>query len=175
MTVPDRAVVRRRSSALLRASVAIFLGWGVMMALGGGLGAGIVARVMRERFIFMSSPADAVFFGRPIQELYATDPALRDAAGIYMTMISAVLGAMGIAVATAAWCGLRRRSRAALVGLTITPAPIVAWFLIVRSSYVARDATITLRDVPPFVWLAALVAIVGGTLGWLALRRSEET
>ena len=136
----------------------------------GGLGAGVVARIMRERFVFMSGRTDAVFFGRPLAELYATDPALRDAVGIHMTMLSATLGALGISVAALAWCGLRQRSRAALVGLVLTPVPIVAWFLAVALSYAAKGAVISLADVPPFVWLGSLVAIIGGTLGWLALR-----
>ena len=159
-----------RRNATLTASAAIFMVWGALMALAGGLGAGAVAAFMGERFIFMSSRADAMLFGRPVAQLYAADPALRQTVEIYMTMLSAALGAMGIAVTSLAWFGLRRGSRGALVGLSLTPVPFVAWFLAVAMRYHAAGADVGFADVPPFVWLGAVVGLAGGLLGWKGLR-----
>jgi hypothetical protein len=50
----------------------------------------------------------------------------------------------------------------ALAGLTLTPIPILGWFLVVLRAYRATGAGVTLGDTPPFVWLAAVVGLVGG-------------
>ena len=154
---------------MLTASTAIFVVWGAVLAVAGGGGAGVVSAVMRDRFIFMSAQADAALFGRSVAQLYAADPALQHTVAIYMTMLSAALGAMGVAVASLAWFGLRRGSAGALVGLVLTPVPIVAWFLVVVMQYHTAGADVGLADVPPFVWLGAMVGLAGGLLGWKGL------
>ena len=155
--------------APLRVSVAIFLGWGGILAVAGGAGAGLTASVMHRRFVFMSGRTDAGFLGASIAQLYAADPALEKTVAIYMTMMSAVLGAMGIAMMSLAWFGLRRRSKGALAGLVLMPVPIVAWFLVVLGRYRAHGVSVQFGDVPPFVWVGAIVAIVGAVFGWQGL------
>ena len=157
----------------LRVSVAIFLAWGGILAAGGGAGAGLTATVMHRRFVFMSGRTDAGFLGASIAQLYAADPALEKTVAIYMTMMSAVLGAVGIATMSLAWFGLRRRSHGALAGLVLMPVPIVVWFLVVLGRYQADGVHVQFRDVPPFVWVGAVVAIVGGVFGWQGLRRPQ--
>jgi len=158
-------------SGALRASVGIFVTWGVLLAISGGVAAGPIATFMHKRFVLMSERTDAMLLGGSIAQLYAADPALEVATRFHLIMLSAVLSGMGISMASLAWAGLRQGSRAALVGLVLTPVPICVWFAVVASQYRANGISVTIVDVPPFVWVGALVAAVGGILGWRGLRQ----
>ena len=164
-----RAMTARASfkwASALGASVALFLFWGVVTAIGWPL-AWLAPNVIGfPHWLVFSPSTDAAFFGASPTALIARDSAILPLARAEMLMLSGAVGSVGVAVASLAWFALRKGERWALVTLGLVPLPTLFLAGVVMMDYAAKGARFALGDVPPFLILQAIAALLGFALGW---------
>jgi hypothetical protein len=118
--------------------------------------------------VFVSERADTSLYGGPPNQVLEDIPELRILRHTTVKgTLSGFLVASGLLTTAVAWFALGSSQIWALVTLTIVGVAVVPYWWIALAPY--RDAGIglTLADIPPFMWLPAIVMPIASLLGWL--------
>ncbi len=153
----------------LGASTVLFVLYGLVYLLIGTLTALLHDREIGPRMLFISPRADTVLFGAAPAELI-NDPTLSRLRSLLLTALGGILVAAGILVITTAVFALRDGERWALFALTLAGVAVLPFWVLVLRPYIAAGATLSLGDLPPFIWVPAALLIPASVLGWIGTR-----
>jgi len=158
-------------SSPLGISVILFLLCGLVYML-----IGVLTPLLRSHdpagvsILIVSNRTDSQLFGQAPPQLAASDPALHQLRGILVDILGGLLFVAGLFEVAITWFGLRQGEGWALVVLAVGGlAAIPFWFLALRP-YFQAGITLTLADIPPFMWVPAALLIPALILGWIGLR-----
>ena len=151
----------------------LFAGVGVFWLLIGVLTAILTDRNVGPPMIFVSQRTDTALYGGPPGQVLDEVPELRI---LRHTTVKGVLAgflvAAGILTAALAWVGLRDPSVWALATLTIVGVAVLPYWWIAFAPYRNAGIRLALSDIPPFMWVPAILMSVASILGWISYWRS---
>lgn len=154
-------------------SVALFLVPAVLMVVVGVLTPFFVfdnAAARPITALFTTARADRDLFGADPASIAAADPALVRLRYVLVITIAGLLVLVGVSEIGIAWFGLRAGEGWALAILaTANVAVLPFWYLALRP-YLSAGVALGLGDVPPFIWLPALLLLPAALLGWIGTR-----
>jgi len=153
-------------------SVVLFLLHGAIYILVGGLAPFLLNTYTKpdQQYLIISNRTDSIVFGRAPSELLSDDPALARLRTILLTIMSGLLFVAGFFLIAITWFGLRQGQTWALAALAIGGMVVLPyWFLALRP-YFQPGVNLTLADMPPFMWVPAIVLLPAVVLGWIGLR-----
>jgi hypothetical protein len=153
----------------LGASTILFVLYGLVYVLIGGLTPLLHDRGIGPTMLFISPRADTVLFGAAPTEML-NDPALSRLRSLLLTALGGILVAAGILVIATAAFALRDGERWALVSLVLAGVAVLPFWILVFRPYVAAGAALSLADLPPFMWVPAGLLIPAAVLGWIGTR-----
>jgi hypothetical protein len=153
----------------LGASTILFVLYGLVYLLIGGLTPLLHDRGIGPTMLFISPRADAVLFGAAPAELI-NDPALSRLRSLLLIALGGILVAAGILVIATAVFALRDGERWALFALALAGVAVLPFWVLVFRPYVAAGAPLSLGDFPPFMWVPAALLIPASVLGWMGTR-----
>lgn len=158
-----------RWTSALGVSVALFLAWGVIWAVGL---VGILALFWNgfPPWLMFSPEVDAALFGAPPETIRAQQPAAAEIQWFLSHLMALVIACAGVAIASIAWFGLRRGERWAYWTLVASFVPILLLYPYAVARY-ARQAPIGFWDLQPFVTIPAVIVPIAIVLGWIGLPR----
>jgi len=159
-----------RWSSSLGVSVAIFLAISALWIMIGVLSMVLVSRWSGVRYLFVSNSADTAYFGEAPERLLEEDPALSKLRKLLLEVMAGFLVMAGVLFGAIAWFALRQAQPWALYALGTGGAAAIAFWAIALSPYVRQGVRLTLGDVPPFMWVPALLLVPALILGWIGLR-----
>ena len=140
-------------------SALLYLSIGMLTPIFKSAGAGIV-----------SNRTDTQLFGQSPAELTSLDPAFGQLRAILLDIIGGLLVVAGLFQLAITWFGLRQGQTWALVVLAVGGLVALSfWFLALRP-YLQAGITLTLGDIPPFMWVPAVLLLPAVVLGWIGLR-----
>lgn len=150
------------------ASRYLFLVAGILWLLTGVLTPLLLDRGFGKADLFGSPAADAALYGNDPEAILASNPDLATLRGVVLRVIAGLLVASGSLVIALAWFGLKPATAWALGALSFVGVIVVPYWWISFRPY--RDAGIgmSLLDMPPFMWVPALLMPLAGALGWIA-------
>jgi hypothetical protein len=119
--------------------------------------------------LFISPRADTVLFGAAPIELL-TDPVLSRLRSLLLIALGGILVAAGILVLAMALFALRDGQRWAVIALAIAGVAVLPFWVLVFRPYVAAGASLSLGDIPPFMWVPATLLVPAAVLGWIGTR-----
>jgi hypothetical protein len=120
--------------------------------------------------LIVSNRTDSRLFGQAPPQLLKSDPALDQLRTILYDMMSGLILLTGLFQLAITWCGLRQGQMWALAVLAVGGLALLPfWFLALRP-YVQAGITLTLGDIPPFMWVPAALLLPAVVLGWIGLR-----
>ena len=151
-------------------SVALFLAIGALWVVIGALTVPFHNRSIGAETIFVSRATDASFFGGSPSELLATDPALSKLRTLLLTVIAGFLLMAGSFVLMVAWFGLSQGQTWALAALSVGAVFALLFWALALIPYFRAGITVTIGDLPPFMWIPALLILPAILLGWFGLR-----
>lgn len=158
---------------MLTASRFLFAGIGVFWLLIGALTALLTDKGIGPPMVFISERTDTALFGGPPDEILDSIPELRTLRHITVRgTLAGFLVAAGLLTAVVAWFGLRDPLLWVLVLLTTVGLAVIPYWWIALAPYRNAGIRLTLADIPPFMWVPAIVMPVAGVLGWIAYLRS---
>jgi len=123
-----------------------------------------------SKLLIMSNRTDTVVFGDTPENLRQSNPQLIKFRSITYTMFSGMLTAAGILIISLVWFGLRRGSKWALGALALASAALLPYWWLILRFYWQAGASPTLGDLPPFMWIPAVLLLPVVILGWIGLR-----
>jgi hypothetical protein len=152
-------------------AVALFLLSGLLYVLIGTLAPPLLRNTdpARTQILIISNRTDTQLFGRSPAELTSSDPVVAQLRAILLDIMSGLLCVAGLFQLAITWFGLRQGQVWALVVLAI--GGLVAlpfWFLALRP-YLQEGIPLTLGDIPPFMWVPAVLLLPAIVLGWFGL------
>ena len=151
-------------------SVVLFLLYGAIYILIGGLAPFVLNTEIDQQILIISNRTDSIVFGRAPSELRRDDPALARLRTILFTIMGGLLFVAGFFLIALTWFGLRQGQTWALAALTIGGMVVFPyWFLALRP-YFQPGVNLTLADMPPFMWVPAVLLLPAVVLGWIGLR-----
>jgi hypothetical protein len=167
---PTDSVVPFEWLSPLGIAVILFILYGVIYILVGALWPFLRDTEMARELLIVSDRTDSLLFGQPPTELLMSDPALNQLRTILLDMLSGLLLLAGLFHVAITWFGLRQGQVWALAVLAIGGVVVLPfWFLALRP-YVKSGITLTLEDIPPFMWVPASLLLPATVLGWIGLR-----
>lgn len=117
--------------------------------------------------LFVSTRTDTVVFGAPPDDVLAASPQLATLRLMLLRTIGGLLAAAGLLVLAVAWFGLESSGRWALVTLTVVGLAVVPFWWVALTPYRAAGVNLGLGDIPPFMWVPAILMPVASVLGWI--------
>jgi len=150
-------------------SVVLFLVYGAIYILTGGLTALLLNKFDAKDLIF-SNRTDSIVFGKAPTELLRDDPALFQLRTILLIIVGGLLFAAGCFHIALTWFGLRQGQMWALTTLTIGGVAILPFWILALRPYFQQSVNLTLADLPPFMWVPAALLLPAVVLGWIGLR-----
>jgi hypothetical protein len=154
------------------ASRVLFLVVGGFWLLIGVLGAALSDKGIGPPMIFVSERTDTALYGGPPDKVLDSNRALRDFRYVAIRVLSGLLVATGLLTLGITWFGLRAPEPWALAALTVIGLGILPFWWAAFGPYRAAGVRLSLGDVPPFMWLPAVLAPLAGILGWIGILRS---
>jgi len=151
-------------------SVALFLAIGTLWVLIGALTVPLLGKGIGPAIIFVSNSTDEAYFGTSPSELLASDPALSKLRTLLLTVIAGFLLLGGALFLSVAWFGLRQGQAWALTALSVAPILALGFWVLSLLPYARSGITLTIGDLPPFMWIPALLILPAIILGWIGLR-----
>lgn len=155
---------------LMRIAAWFFLAQGAFYLLIGALTPVFVGRIGIGPTLFFTPRSDSGYFGDDTADMLQRDPDLGKLRDLLMLALAGLLAALGLAVMGISWFGLRAGQPWAYWSLVATGAAAVPYWVMIVLRYVASGASVTLADVPPFMWVTTALWLVGVLLGGLAIR-----
>ncbi len=150
----------------LTASALLFGAAGVFQALIGTATAIYVAAGGAGRALFFTERSDAGAFGQSPAELIAHAPGIDTYRHVVWLALGGLLLGVGLLEAAVAWWGIRAGALWSLVTLTAVAAVMATFWVAILGVYVRHGAAVSLGDVPPFMWVTALLHVLAIVLGW---------
>ena len=151
-------------------SVALFLAFGTLWVLIGALTVPLLGKGIGPAIIFVSNSTDEAYFGRSPSELLASDPALSKLRTLLLTVIAGFLLLAGVLFLSVAWFGLRQGQTWALTALSVAGILALGFWVLSLLPYARSGIRLTIGDLPPFMWIPALLILPAIILGWIGLR-----
>jgi hypothetical protein len=151
-------------------SVALFLAIGTLWILIGALTVPLLGKGIGPEIIFVSNSTDEAYFGRSPSELLASDPALSKLRTLLLTVIAGLLLLAGILFLSVGWFGLRQGQTWALIALSVAGILALGFWVLSLLPYARSGITLRIGDLPPFMWIPALLILPAIILGWIGLR-----
>lgn len=156
--------------SLLGVSVMLFLA-ASLFRLFIGVATPIALRTFAgDSTLFVSERSDTAAYGKSPSTWVAEDPALRPYRNALWTLLAGFLSAAAIVEAGVAWFGLREGHAWALWVLAVEGVVMILYWLLSLGHHFAARAPLTLADIPPFMWVPAMLLVPAVACGWLALR-----
>lgn len=153
---------------MLGTARSLFVFVGVFWSAIGVAGAALVGRRVGAAYVFVSVRADTALFGGLPEEALAAD---RNLATLKVMLVRALCGFMlaaGVLCAAVAWFGLAEPRIWALTTLTAVGLIVLPYWWFTLAPYRAAGYTLRLADIPPFMWVPAIVMPIASVLGWAA-------
>jgi len=146
-------------------SVALFLVIGLLWVL-----VGVLTPFLLDRGggLFVNHRTDSAYFGASPEVLLAADPALGKLRTVLLTVIAGFPISLGVTFLAVAWFALKEGRVWGLLTLAIAGVVAVLLWAVSLAPYYRAGIGFTLGDLPPFMWVPALL-IIPGTI----LRRNE--
>jgi hypothetical protein len=119
--------------------------------------------------LFLASAAFQAYGSSPA-DIMAREPAVRGYRDSMWFIVAGLLVAVGILQGTVTWFGLRNGAPWALPVLVLVGVALVAYWVLALWPYVRANAPLTLGDLPPFIWVPALLLVPATVCSWLGLR-----
>ena len=148
----------------------LFLLYGVVYILIGGLTPFLLNAEIDQQILIISNRTDSIVFGRAPSELRRVDPALARLRTILLTIVGGLLFAAGCFHLALTWFGLRQGQTWALVALTLGGVAVLPFWILALRPYFQQGVNLTLADMPPFMWLPAALLLPAVVSGWIGLR-----
>ena len=87
-----------------------------------------------------------------------------------LTVIAGFLLLAGVLFLFVAWFGLRQGQTWALVSLSVAGILALVFWALSLLPYFRSGIPVTIEDLPPFMWIPALLILPAIILGWIGLR-----
>lgn len=146
----------------------LFAGVGVFWLLIGVLAPILTDRGIGPPIIFVSERTDTLLYGGPPNQILDEIPQLRLLRHTTVNgSLSGVLVAVGLLTASVAWFGLREPQAWVLSTLTIVGFAVIPYWWVALAPYRNAGISLSLGDIPPFMWLPAIVMPTASILGWI--------
>jgi hypothetical protein len=150
-------------------SVALFLAIGALWIVIGALTVPLHDSSIGNKTIFVSQSTDSAYFGVPPSELLNSNAAIPKLRTLLLTVIAGFLLLSGSVFIFVAWFGIKTAQPWALSTLGIgSGLAIFMWVLALRP-YFSAGIPITLGDLPPFMWIPAVLILPATILGWIGI------
>jgi hypothetical protein len=150
-------------------SVLLFIVHGAIYLVIGFLAPFAMDSPASRDILVMSRRTDTELLGAPPDDLRATNPPLVTLRRITFTLLAGMMVAAGVLIVSLAWFGLRDHQSWALVALTVASAIVLPFWWLVLQQYLRAGASPTLGDLPPFMWIPAVLLLPAAILGWIGL------
>lgn len=150
-------------------SSAFFLGIGILWILIGALTVPLLGKSTGSEMIFVSHSTDTAYFGKTPSDLLGADPALGKLRTLLLTVIAGFLLLSGTLVVLLTWFGLRARQPWSLAALSLGIVLAVALWAVALLPYLRSGIRVTLGDLPPFMWVPAMLIVPATIFGWVGL------
>jgi hypothetical protein len=150
----------------------LFVAMGGFWTLIGILTGVLTGRGIGPAFLFVSEPADAALFGEAPGQILLSNQALTTFRYVALRALAGLLVAAGLLTMGLAWFGLREARIWPLVALTVVGVAVLPYWWISLAPYRAAGIRLGLGDIPPFMWLPALLMPLASVLSWVAQIRS---
>lgn len=131
----------------------------------------LLDRQIGPPIVFVSTRTDTALFGTDPRALMATNTDLVTLRGIVVRALSALLVGAGVLVVGMAWFALADRTVWAVALLTIVGLGVIPYWWIALAPYRAAGISLQLSDIPPFMWVPAVLMPVASMLAWIHLAR----
>ncbi len=153
---------------MITAARILFTGVGIFWFLIGVLAALLTDRGIGPPMIFVSERTDTELYGGPPDQILDSIPELRV---LRHTTVKGVLAgflvAAGLLTAGVAWFGLRQPQAWVLGLLTVVGVAVLPYWWIAFTPYRQAGIGLTLGDIPPFMWVPAIIMPMASLLGWV--------
>lgn len=156
-------------SSYLGISVGLFLFIGGLWVVIGVLTVLLLNRNVGPRYLFVSNSADSAYFGASPERLLSDDQALFKLRTILIRVIAGFLVTAGLLYISIAWFALRQGHLWALLSLVASGMLGTLFWALALSPYIRQGVQLRIRDLPPFIWLPAVLLIPAFVLGWIGL------
>ena len=133
----------------LGTSVALFLVYGVVHALSGGIYLLVAETDIGRQAIFAAPGPDQVLFGALPADLLRDDRALAQLHSMAYLVIAGLLVGLGIVELSLTWFGLHRGQGWALAALVVAGLVMLPFWVLVFRPYLAAGAPLELFSIPP--------------------------
>jgi len=151
-------------------SVILFLLYGLVYILIGSFTPIMSQSRIGKTMIILSPRTDEKLFGDKPENLISADSTLAKTRKIILNMLAGMLVVSGILLISIAWFGLRTGNTWAMIVLTIAGIVVLPFWWFVFKPYFDAGINITIADVPPFIWVPAMLYLPAITLGWIGLK-----
>lgn len=147
----------------------MFTGAGLLWLLIGALAAILTDRGIGPPIIFVSERTDTALYGGPPDRVLDDIPQLRTLRHTTVKgSLAGCLVATGLLTAATAWFGLREPQFWVLATLTIVGLAVIPYWWVALTPYREAGISLKLGDIPPFMWLPAIVMPTASILGWIS-------
>ena len=157
---------------MLAASRILFLLVGLFWLLIGVLAALLQDRGIGPTMLFISHRTDEALFGAPPEEILATNSELVTLRYMTIRTLAGLLVAVGLLTAGIAWFGLRAPQAWPLALVTALGLVVLPFWWITLGPYRTAGIRVGLGDIPPFMWVPAILMPLASTLGWIGYLRA---
>jgi hypothetical protein len=150
-------------------SVVLFLLYGALNVVI-GIGIPFLHNVGIARQLLIVSPrTDSIVFGQAPSQLLQNDLPLRKLRTILFQIMGGPYLAAGCLFLTITWFGLREGRAWAFTTLTGCSLAMLPFYYLALRPYFRPGVNLTLFDIPPFMWVPAVLLIPAVVLGWIGL------
>jgi hypothetical protein len=151
-------------TSLLGVSVILFLAIGALWILIGALTPFFMKNDSPD-ILFVSQRTDTEYFGGTPQELAPAGSPLAKFRAMLLLVVSGFLLMAGTLVICLAWFGLRQGEAWALGALAVGMVVAISVWALALRPYVRAGVSLGVGDLPPFMWVAAVVVVPAIVLG----------
>lgn len=148
----------------------MFLISGVLHLIIGVLTPVMIDSAVGRSVFFISNRTDTELLGKNPSTLLEQNKELALVRKMLAGVMGGWLAVIGVFIITVAWFGLRRQQQWALVTLFITGALLIPFWLITFKPYFNAGISIRFIDLPPILWIPAILLIPATILGWIGIR-----
>jgi len=151
-------------------AVALFTVIGALWILIGSLTVPLSKSGAEATILFISTGSDTAFYGDTPSRLLGSDPVLDRFRTQMLRVIAGFLLLAGTLVIAVTWFALRRGEAWSLWALMIGSVAAIALWVLALAPYVRSGVRLTLADLPPFMWIPAVLLVPATVLGWIGTR-----
>lgn len=157
---------------MMGASRVLFVGVGVFWLLIGVLAALLSDKGIGPPMIFISERTDTALYGGPPEEILESNGELASFRYVIVRVLAGLLVAAGLLTAGVARFGLTEPRAWVLAVLTLIGLGVLPYWWISLAPFRDTGISVGLGDIPPFMWVPAIVMPLASVLGWIGYLRS---